>query len=322
MPKNRTAIPPPKVVSPPAGALGILELERFSQETLARWNAVSKDLDELQASLYFGVQPEQRRARQALIEALQQTHSKSLHFSRWTRIVTYQYSMEPLAAAGSLHGFGGRFNAGADLDQGTLSPWPSLYIAEDYETAFREKFQMPSTGKVDGLSPQELALVHSISHTTLFVNGDLMGVFDMTSPSALDRVAKVFGRIKMPASARDLRKKLRISPNALWMVSTGRQLYDAALTHNWRTLPAQFGLPAPGHTLAELIRAAGFEAILYKSTKGQGRCLAVFPDLLASRSFVELADLAPTGVKHRRLDVNSGDELAGWDSLPSQKRPR
>lgn len=322
MPKNRTARPLPKVVSLPKGALGILELERFSQATLVRWNAASKDLDQLQASLYFGVQPEQRRARQALIEALQEAPSKSFAFSRWTRIVTYQYSMEPLAAAGSLHGFGGRFNAGADLDQGTLGPWPSLYIAEDYETAFRETFQMPSTGKVDGLSPQELALAHSTSHATVFVNGNLRSVFDMTSPSALDRVAKVFGRIKMPAQAVELRKKLRISANALWMISTGQQLYDAALMHNWRTLPVQFGLPASGHTLAELIRAAGFEAILFRSTKGQGRCLAVFPDLLASRSFVELADAAPPEVKHTRLDVNSGDELAGWDSLPSQKRPR
>ena len=306
----------------PKEVLGILELERFSRETLTRWNAVSKDLDQLQAALYFGVQPEQRRVRQTLTAALQQTPRKALSLSRWTRIVTYQYSMEPLAAAGSLHGFGGRFNAGADLDPGTLSPWPSLYLAEDYETAFREKFQMPSTAKVDGLSPQELALAHSTSHATIFVNGELRSVFDMTSPAALQGVAKVFGRIKMPAQARDLRKKLRISANALWMIGTGRQLYDAVLTHNWRTLPVQFGLPASGQTLAELIRAAGFEAILYRSTKGQGRCIAVFPDLLASRSFVELADAAPPEVKHARLDVDSGDDLAGWDSLPSQKRPR
>ena len=37
----------------PKEVLGILELERFSRETLTRWNAVSKDLDQLQAALYF-----------------------------------------------------------------------------------------------------------------------------------------------------------------------------------------------------------------------------------------------------------------------------
>jgi hypothetical protein len=60
-----------------------------------------------------------------------------------------------------------------------------------------------------------------------------------------------------------------------------------------------------------LIRAAGFEAILYRSTKGSKRCLAVFPDALTSGSFVELADPAPSAVRHTRLDVESADELSG-----------
>lgn len=87
-------------------------------------------------------------------------------------------------------------------------------------------------------------------------------------------------------------------------------------------LPAQFGLPAAGHTLAELIRSAGFEAILYRSTKGSGRCVAVFPDMIGANSFVELADASPVEVKYQRLDQSTGDELAGWESLPTQKRPR
>ena len=41
--------------------LGILELDRFSQESLTRWKQLSEDLDELQACLFFGLRPEQRR---------------------------------------------------------------------------------------------------------------------------------------------------------------------------------------------------------------------------------------------------------------------
>ena len=108
------------------------------------------------------------------------------------RILTYQYCLEPLSCAGSLWDIGGRFNAGAELDDGTLKPWPA--------------------------------------------------------------------------------------------------------------------------------RAAGFEAILYRSTKGSGKCLAVFPDLLASGSFIELSDQPPTAQTHLRLDDNSADELAGWDTLPPQLR--
>ncbi len=304
----------------PRQPLGILELERFTTETLSRWNALSQDLDELQAALHFGVLPEQRRLRRVLVETLQQTPAATLVLDRWVRIVPFRYSMEPLSAAGSLHGYGGRFNPGADLDPGTLDPWPALYIAEDLETAFRERFQIASTETVGGLSPQELALAHLASHSTVFLNGELRDVFDMTSPSSLEAVARVFGRIRMPEKARLLRTKLGISATELKMIRTGRELHDNVLTANWRTLPVQFGLPAAGHVLAELIRAAGFAAILYRSTKGSARCVAVFPDMLGSGSFVELADVAPVSVRYTRLDVDSGEELSGWETLPMTRR--
>ena len=322
MPGRKTTRPPSQGAQRAAHQLGILELERFSHESLTRWTALSEDLNELQAALYFGVLPEQRRLRQSLIEAVQLTAPMTLSLSRWSRIVTFQYSTEPLSAAGSLQGLGGRFNPGLDLDSGTVDPFPALYVAEDQETAFREKFQMASTDRVDGLTAQELALSHSVSHSTLFLNGTLRAVFDMTSTTSLNAVAKVLGRIRMPEEARRLKKKLRLAQRALWMIVTGRQLYQAVLEQNWRTLPLQFGLPAPGHTLGELIRAAGFEAILYRSTKGKARCLAVFPDRLNSGSLVELADEAPSSVEHVKLDINSGDELSGWDSLPVRRRPR
>ncbi len=97
--------------------------------------------------MYFGVQPEQRRLRSELLAALSLTQPLPFPFSRWTRVVSYQYSIEPLSAAGSLHAYGGRFNPGVDLDPGTLNPWPALYIGEDTETALREKFQMTMTDR-------------------------------------------------------------------------------------------------------------------------------------------------------------------------------
>ena len=196
----------------------------------------------------------------------------------------------------------------------------TLYIAEDLQTAFREKFQLSQTNKVDGLTPQELALEHGVSHSTVFVKGRLHSVFDMTSARSLDPVAGVLRRIKMPSRAVQIRRKLVIPNTALTMIQTGSQLHDAALKHNWRLQPVQFGLPAPSHTLAELIRAAGFEAILYRSTKGSGKCLAVFPDLLASGSFVELADAPASNRTHVRLDVDTADTLTGWETLPIQRR--
>ena len=68
--------------------------------------------------MYFGVQPEQRRLRSELLAALGLTQPLALPFLRWTRVVTYQYSTEPLSAAGSLHAYGGRFNPGSRCDRG------------------------------------------------------------------------------------------------------------------------------------------------------------------------------------------------------------
>jgi hypothetical protein len=69
----------------------------------------------------------------------------------------YRWTLHPLSAAGSLTSIGGRFNAGAEIDSRTFDPWPSLYLASDHATAYREKFQIEAGQTVDGLSPEELA---------------------------------------------------------------------------------------------------------------------------------------------------------------------
>ena len=86
-------------------------------------------------------------------------------------MVTYQYSLEPLTCAGSLQALGGRFNAGCELDANTMRPWPALYLAQNFETAYREKFQLANDVQVDGLTPQELSLEGAVSHTTVLLMG-------------------------------------------------------------------------------------------------------------------------------------------------------
>ena len=316
MPKPKKPLIP-AARSTPIAPFGIRELDRFSSESIDRWTAHSKDLDELEANLYFALEPERRRLRAELIAMLQRHQSTPVVCQGWVRIVDYQFSNQPLSSAGSLTGNGARFNAGMDLDPGTLSPWPALYLAEDYETAYREKFQLKSSDTVDGLKPEELALTHGRSNSTVLLQGRIERVFDMTAPRHLDAVAKVLKKIKMPDRAKILKKKLGMKQTDLNMIQSGQGLYIAVLKHNWRVQPAQFGLPARSHILAELVRAAGFEAILYKSTMGPGKCLAVFPDKLSGSAHIELEDKAPPEVKHTRLDENTAGDLAGWHILPS-----
>lgn len=215
-------------------------------------------------------------------------------------------------------GIGARFSAGTDLDENTLAPWPTLYIAQDHETAFREKYQLPSTDKLEGLTAEELALQPVGSHSTLRVRGKLHRVFDLTKASHLAATAKVLGRIKMPQRAQMLKKKLNAS--RVRMVCTAPDLWRAVLEYNWRQLPVQFGLPSQSQIFAQLAREAGYEAILYPSTKAGGLCLAIFADKLQDGSFVELEDQLPPHVKLSRLDSSTAVHLAGFEYLPSQAR--
>jgi hypothetical protein len=249
---GKPALPAPRGVAagtPPNK--GILELDRFSKESLQSWSELSADLDELQDILYFNLEPERRRHRSEILKALQQTPAQTLEIANWVRIVDYQWTLHPLSAAGSLTGIGGRFNAGTEIDSQTFNPWPSLYLASDQATAYREKFQIEAGHMVEGLSPEELALNPNMSHTTVVLNGKLSRVFQLTSLT-LGPVARVLGKIKMPDRAERIKKKLKIAPNDLSMMKTGKQLHDAAAVHNWRTLPIQFGLPAPSQVLSEL----------------------------------------------------------------------
>jgi RES domain len=309
--KGVGSVPPPK---------GILELDRFSNADLARWQTLSNDLDELTASLYFGVEPARRRLRSKLCDALKQAGGVTLDLHSWARTVTYQYSLQPLSCAGSLQSVGGRFNAGFELDDDTLNPWPALYLAENFETAYREKFQLASTDLTDGLKPDELALEHAVGLTTIFLNGLIENVFDMTSFVTLNSVGRIFREVKIPREASQLANKLKISDSNKIMIQNGQQLHSAVVKNNWRVWPMQFGIPAPSQTLAELIKAAGYEGILYPSSKGPGRCLAVFPQNLSDLSHIDLIGTAPTVETITRLDSNTSASLEGWDSIPRNRR--
>lgn len=281
---------------------------------------MSDDLDELNDLLYYGLEPQRQRHHAAMIAALQSVEPMRLTFSRWTRLVPFRYSNDPLSAAGSLTDYGGRFNIGRDVDKAMRAPWPSLYLGENFETAYREKFQLDRDDRVDGLSPEELALTPSFSAVCL--NGQLERVFDVDHPGAFAGLCAVLRKMKLPAEARRIQRRLGLSSRTVFMVYTVSRLRSEALLKNWRAMPAQFGLPAISQILASLILDAGFEAIRYPSTKGGGSCLAVFPHkLTSSQSYVALSDEPPTELRHARLDIDTANDLCGWEMLRPNQRP-
>lgn len=311
---------PPERQSQKSSPRSLLELDRFSSASLKAWQALSADLDELEQSLYFALEPERRRLMPEMLAALQGQSCKPMRIRSWVRMLSYTYSRQPLSAAGSLLAYGGRFNAGSGLDEGAPSPWPCLYLAENFETAFRERFQLASTEELSGLSPQELALRPNSSLVTVQVSGQVQQVFDMTNATCFDGLAAVLGKITMPDRARALQKKLQIPATQLFMMRKGAQFWDAAVKQNWRVQPVQFGLPSQSQLLADLIRRAGYEAILYPSSKASGQCLAVFPENLLAGSLIKLDDKPPTDDTETVLDSVTSATLAGWEILPAQSK--
>jgi len=302
---------------------GLIELDRFSTASLAHWKRVSADLDELNDLLYYGTEPQRQRHREEMLTALQSVSAPPLQFSRWSRLVSYQYSLMPLSAAGSLRDCGGRFNIGMDVDKAMRSPWPALYIGENFETAYREKFQIERGELVDGLTPEELALESTVSFTAAYVDGHMDRIFDVGDPEALEPLCKVLKKIKLPAEVHTILRRLGLPPMTVHMLRTPNRLQNEVLRKNWRVTPVQFGLPAPSQILAGLIHDAGFEAIRYPSSKSNSACLAVFPgNLDNAKSYVKLSDPAPAEVEFARLDMDTAEHLCGWELLRPADRPR
>lgn len=105
-----------------------------------------------------------------------------------------------------------------------------------------------------------------------------------------------------------LAKRIGIKPP--WLVTTPTKLRETLLAPGWRGMPAQFEVPANSQIIGCLLIEAGFEGILYPSSKGKGLCIALFPEVLInSESYVELIDPVPAHLGHRRLDSTTCQAL-------------
>lgn len=247
-------------------------------------------------------------ARPELLASLRSKPTSALDLSGWVRIVEYRYCLEPLSPAGSLRGIGARFNVGSDLAVSGFKAWPALYLAEDFETAYREKYQCPRGTAVGGLTPEELSLQVPDSYLVAVIDGRVSSLLDVSDTEALRPFCTAIAQFKMPGRVTDLARKLGIRPPQL--IRNPQLLQRAVLSPAWRAPPAQFDLPSPSQIFGGLVRDAGYEAVLYQSSKSNKRCLSMFPDNL-SGSDTQLCVRGdyPASVKIARLDAATWPEI-------------
>ena len=281
-------------------------LDQFTRTDLREWQNLADGLDAHHVSLYYHLEGLRNLHQEEIRKALQVPVSTSLTLNNWARIVGYKYTLAPLSAVGSLR-LGGRFNIGTDLNPSQFPPFSALYIAETYETAYAEKFGMTTAENRSGLSGHELALSKPTSFTHISVSGELNNLFDANRNSSFTEFLELINKFRIPgelkASARrvGIKKPLVINPT---------MLKQTLLGNDWRHYPVQYQIPANSQVFARLIKDAGYEGIVYPSTKWKGKCIAIFPENFeGSDSYLKIADTPPKEASCTRLDSKTWQVL-------------
>lgn len=307
--RRRPRANPPRAGASAAEPEGpsLLELDRFSHASLTKWLRMADDLGRLQAALYFGLESARQAHGPVLLDALRAGAGGPFDFDGWSRIVDYRYSLAPLSTAGSVKSEGGRFNIGRRLSPGAFTPFPALYVAEDYATAHCERFGQTPKATTGGLTSAELALRHPNSFTHVRVRGRIDLVLDVGHPAALKSFVDVIQSFQLPTAVTSLTRRLALR-RAPWLVRSAAALQRQLLHRHWRMLPMQYDLPANCQVFGRLASAAGLHAIRYPSARQEDRqCLALFPQNWGgSACFVEVADAVPPEARLVRLDATTG----------------
>ena len=299
---------PPKGPRRPAGGLGappLTTLDEFSEQSVGAWLRAAANLQSLHAALHFGLEAQRGRVSAELTSALLAGASRSLGLKGWSRIVDYRYSLAPLSARGSLTGDGGRFNIGEHLNPASFTAFPALYVGEDYETAFAEKFGRTPEQAIDGLSPAELALRTEASFTHVSLHGRIDIVLDISSDDAMAPFVDIIRKFHVPFEAMQRARQLGVKPPS---IVRSLDMLRATLTDpNWLRAPMQFDLPANSQVFGRIVAAAGIHGILYPSIRLPGKqCLALFPqNWAASDSYVEVTDAVPEQARFTRLTADT-----------------
>ena len=231
-------------------------------------------------------------------------NSKSYSFENWHRIIDLRFIQKALSSEGSLlNDPGGRFNIGS-IDELKFAKFPALYIAEDYQTAFKEKYQVfPNTNQQKGLSAEELSLTNKVSTADLLVEGNIEVLIDLTESKVLREFYNIIKDIKITKKLETDANKLNIP--VMYHVKDYDELKKSILGNEWREMPMQVDIPANSQIFGQLAHESGIEAVLYPSKMSKSKkCLAIFPrNFNNSDSYVRIKDEdIPDAIEHGELN--------------------
>jgi hypothetical protein len=234
---------------------------------------------------------ERERLLDDITDALFQSRVENQRFTEYSRIVSAEYSQNPLCTKGSVVcPPGGRFNFGSISS--TLQNFHSLYIASDFDTAFAEKYLIRNDDSIaDGnLAPEDLKFQKPGSHLHCRVNVELDSVLDLRDEQSLAEFVKVISEINPPE---DLVVRAQVlNLGALRTVQDVPSLLKSIFENNFTQWGIWIDQPSNSQWLGHYSRLAGLNGIIYPSQRHpEGHNIAIFPDTFSdSDCFVELSD--------------------------------
>ena len=227
-----------------------------------------------------------------IFQSLRSKAIKNYSFTNWQRLVKFKYSLHPLSCVGSMEYIGGRFNYGNNIN-GNLTAFPTLYLAQDKDTAFQEVLMKGLISQLDG---PELALTNPDSITIISISGILETIFDLRNSKYLSAFVKIIKDFKFSPELKTKSKKYGLKLGK--MLKTSKELWESLNQKDWRKTPNLFDIPSNNQIFGHTVNEAGICGILYKSHFTGRDCLAIFPDNFKNtESFVSLDDDAPSEVR-------------------------
>ncbi len=256
------------------------------------WSKRADAAQRYQVELHYALEAQRQIHRADLYRALAPAAlSEPLVLNEWIRICTYRFSQQPLNAYGSTIGVGGRFNFGDALDSADSLAFPALYIGETKSVAYREYFGMDESESTV-LSAQEFALTPNKAYSVIPINGLMHNVLDVTRTTKLREFVEILSSFTVSKETQALATRAGFTPRML--VSSAELFNDVLTEKHFRGWGRNHGLPASCQIFGKLVWEAQYDGVLYRSVKGGGKCLAVFPQNLEySDSKLWLADAAP-----------------------------
>jgi hypothetical protein len=104
------------------------------------------------------------------------------------------------------------------------------------------------------------------------VAGSLNNVFDLTTHSNLRAFTDVIASFQLSARVSRLERLMGLAP--MKVITDSAQLHTTFMAEEWRQYPVMWNTPANPQLFGHLLTQAGFEGVLYSSTRTSKRSVA------------------------------------------------